>query len=231
LHIIFVAQIDGKPVFRPYSPVSDDDSIGYVDVVIKVYKKGIHPNFPDGGKMSQHLESLAIGDTMTMKGPVGRYIYKGLGEFHIKKDFNAPTFDNHKTYKHVGMLAGGTGITPMLQLAQAVLKNPKDTTSLSLLFSNHTEDDILCREELDALAGKYPTRFKVWYTVTNLSKPPSAQWKYSKGRVDAAMIKEHMPAPSPGQVFILLCGPVGFCKDACHPALDTLGYSKEDRYG
>jgi len=211
--------------------VSDDDSVGYFDVVIKVYKKDIHPNFPDGGKMSQHLESLNIGDTITMKGPVGRFLYKGLGEFHVKKELSSPTFDIKHTYKQLGMLAGGTGITPMLQIARAILKNPKDTTNISLLFSNHTEDDVLCKEDLDALAKQNPTRFKVWYTVTNLTKPPSSQWKYSKGRVDAAMIKEHMPAPSPGQTYMILCGPPGFCKEAVHPALDTLGYAKEDRLG
>jgi len=230
-HILFVAQINGEPVFRPYSPVSDDDSVGYFDVVIKVYKKGIHPDFPEGGKMSQHLEALKVGDTMTLKGPVGYLLYKGLGEFHVKKDLAAPTYEIQHTYKHVGMLAGGTGITPMLQIAKAIFKNPKDTTNVSLLFSNHTEDDVLCKDELDALAKQNPTRFKVWYTVTNLKKPPSSQWKYSKGRVDAAMIKEHMPAPSPGQVYILIVGPPGFGKEAVHPALDTLGYSKEDRFG
>jgi cytochrome-b5 reductase len=230
-HILFVARIDDKPVFRPYSPVSDDDSVGYFDVVIKVYKKGIHPNFPDGGKMSQHLDSLNIGETITLKGPVGIFLYKGLGEFHVKKEFSSQTFDIKKTYKHLGMLAGGTGITPMLQLATAIFKNPQDTTDISLLFSNHTEDDMLCREELDALVAQNPTRFKVWYTVTNLSKPPSDLWKYSKGRVDAAMIKEHMPAPAPGETFVIICGPTGFCKEAVHPALDTLGYAKEDRLG
>jgi len=226
-----VVQIDGEMVIRPYSPVSDDDSVGHFDVVIKVYKKDIHKDFPKGGKMSQHIESLKVGDTITMKGPVGFFLYKGCGEFHVKKELYAPTFEIKKTCKHIGMLAGGTGITPMLQLARAIFKNPKDTTNVNLLFSNHTEDDVLCKDEIDALAKQNPTRFKVWYTVTNLERPPSSKWQYSKGRVDAAMIKEHMPAPSPGNTYIVICGPPGFHKDACHPALDTLGYAKEDRLG
>ena len=28
----------------------------------------MHPQFPDGGKMSVHLDSLAIGDTIEAKG-------------------------------------------------------------------------------------------------------------------------------------------------------------------
>jgi hypothetical protein len=29
--------------------------------MLKVYFRGVHPKFPDGGKMSQHLESMEIG--------------------------------------------------------------------------------------------------------------------------------------------------------------------------
>ena len=44
-----------------YTPVSSDDDLGFVDFCIKVYFANTHPNFPDGGKMSQHLESLKLG--------------------------------------------------------------------------------------------------------------------------------------------------------------------------
>ena len=35
-----------------------------MDLVIKVYFANVHPRFPEGGKMSQHLESLKIGETI-----------------------------------------------------------------------------------------------------------------------------------------------------------------------
>ena len=38
----------------------------------------------------------------------------------------------------VGMIAAGSGITPMFQLIQTVNANPLDTTSLSLIYSNRT---------------------------------------------------------------------------------------------
>ena len=38
--------------------------------------------------------------------------------------------------KKVGMIAGGTGITPMLQLIRQILKNKEDKTEVSLLFAN-----------------------------------------------------------------------------------------------
>lgn len=40
-HVI-VAGVDeaGKPVARPYTPVSDEDTVGYVDLIIKIYPQG-----------------------------------------------------------------------------------------------------------------------------------------------------------------------------------------------
>ncbi|CAN0536099.1 unnamed protein product, partial [Ectocarpus sp. 8 AP-2014] len=51
---------DGKIVTRSYTPTSSDINLGHVDFVIKVYRPNEHPNFPDGGKMSMHLEKLKV---------------------------------------------------------------------------------------------------------------------------------------------------------------------------
>lgn len=51
---------------RPYTPVTDDDTLGQVEFVIKVY-----PN----GKMTQIMDQMKVGDTMLMKGPRGRFQY------------------------------------------------------------------------------------------------------------------------------------------------------------
>lgn len=44
-----------------------------------------HPRFPEGGKMSQHLDSLAVGDSMEVKGPVGHFVYEGRGRFTLNR--------------------------------------------------------------------------------------------------------------------------------------------------
>lgn len=49
----------------------------------QVYFKGVHPKFPDGGKMSQYLEGMKIGDSIDVRGPSGRLIYLGRGQFQI----------------------------------------------------------------------------------------------------------------------------------------------------
>ena len=61
----------------------------------------------------------------------------------------------------------------MLQIIQAILKDPEDTTRVSLLFANQTEQDILVREELEAMA-KDREQFSLWYT---LDRPPEGERK------------------------------------------------------
>ena len=39
----------------------------------------MHPQYPAGGKMSQYLDSLAIGDFVDVRGPNGLLEYKGRG--------------------------------------------------------------------------------------------------------------------------------------------------------
>ncbi|KAL4558172.1 hypothetical protein LXL04_036370 [Taraxacum kok-saghyz] len=49
--------------------------------------------------------------------------------------------------KHIGMNAGGSGITPRLQVIEAIVKNPDDTTKVSLIYANVSPDDILLKKE------------------------------------------------------------------------------------
>nr|KAF6437366.1 cytochrome b5 reductase 2 [Molossus molossus] len=120
------------------------------------------------------------------------------------------------------MIAGGTGITPMLQLIRHITKNPRDKTRMSLIFANQTEDDILMRKELEEVAKTHPEQFSLWYT---LDRPP-AGWKYSSGFITADMIKEHLPAPGKS-TFILVCGPPALIQSAAHPSLEQLGYTND----
>lgn len=50
-----------------------------------MYKAGVHPRFPDGGKMSQYLDSLEIGETVDVRGPDGKVSYVGRGKNVLHK--------------------------------------------------------------------------------------------------------------------------------------------------
>lgn len=43
----------GDVVTRPYTPTTADETPGHFDVAVKIYRRGIHPDFPAGGKFSQ----------------------------------------------------------------------------------------------------------------------------------------------------------------------------------
>ena len=66
------------------------------------------------------------------------------------------------------MIAGGSGITPMFQVAQGILRNPLDATKVFLVYANVTEEDILLRRELDAWARDHRARFKVYFSCHDL---------------------------------------------------------------
>ena len=74
---------------------------------------------------------------VAISGPWGSIEYVDRGTFKV----------GIQTYRatKVGIMAGGTGITPMLQVIAAVLKDPNDETQLSLLYANQTDEDILVR--------------------------------------------------------------------------------------
>lgn len=219
-HIHLSAHIKEELVIRSYTPVSSDDDKGYVDLVIKVYKKDVHPKFPAGGKMTQHLDSMKIGDKIAFRGPSGKLKYLGKGKFSIKKMRNDPPLSVQVT--HVNMMAGGSGITPMLQIVRDVLKNKSDKTKLRLLYANQSEDDILLRKELDELVEKHPEQFQVWYTVDRAPE----NWKFSLGFINDEMIKGHL-FPSSDNPIVLMCGPTPMINFACLPSLDKLGYNKD----
>jgi NAD(P)H-flavin reductase len=84
-------------------------------MLIKVYFKDVHPNFPEGGKMTQHLNDLPLEESIKVRGPFGKCSYFGDGNFKILKKFKPPTY-HEKKYKYVGMIAGGSGITPFYQV-------------------------------------------------------------------------------------------------------------------
>lgn len=205
-------------VERKYTPVTGDKCLGYVDFVIKVYYKKERPEFPDGGKVSQYLDSLRIGDVINILGPVGLLTYHGMGVFSYGTKQYPPK-------KRIGMIAGGTGITPMLQVIKHILSRRDDHTEIFLLYANQTEDDILLRDCLEEYATLYPQQFRLWYTIDRPLRPD--EWHYSIGYIDMEMLQKHF-LPYDTNTVALLCGPPPMVKNACIPNLRCLGWPESD---
>ncbi|KAL8129575.1 hypothetical protein V2J09_018730 [Rumex salicifolius] len=103
-------------------------------------------------------------------------------------------------------IAGGSGITPMLQVIEAILRNPDDNTQVSLLYANVSPDDILLKKKLDLLASSHPN-LKVYYTVDT----PSDDWRGGVGFISKDMALKGLPSPGE-DTLILVCGPPGMMK-------------------
>ncbi|XP_064935969.1 NADH--cytochrome b5 reductase 1-like [Musa acuminata AAA Group] len=187
----------GEEVIKPYTPTTLDSDLGYFELVIKMYPQG---------RMSHHFREMRVGDYLSVKGPKGRFKYQ-VGQVRA-----------------FGMLAGGSGITPMFQVTRAILENPTDKTKVHLIYANVTYEDILLKEELDSLARNYPDRFQIYYV---LNQPPD-EWNGGVGFVSKEMIKAHCPAPA-SDIQILRCGPPPMNK-AMAAHLDDLGYTKEMQF-
>lgn len=175
-HLLARTVIDGTDEIRPYNPISPRYASGYFDLMVKSY--------PDG-KVSKFFAGLEPGKTVDFMGPVGKLNY----------------YSNSS--KEIGLVAGGSGITPMLQVLNDVVTTSEDLTKISLIYANETENDILLKDELDELAEKYP-HFEVNYVVNR----PSSNWKGVRGYVTKELMQKCLPLPSvDNRLFI--CGPSG----------------------
>ena len=144
--------------------------------------------------------ATATGDTLDFKGPILKRAYKP------------------NQYDHIGMVAGGTGITPMLQVVDEIIANKEDKTKVSLVFGNLSESDILLKGEIDARAKAHPDKFAVYYVV---DKAPSkyfwqSAWTGGVGYVTKEMLAEKMPPPS-DKSMVFVCGPPPMYKAICGP--------------
>jgi len=200
------------PVFRPYTPVSPSDTPGHVTFMVKKY-----PN----GKGSGKMHSLKPGETL---------LFKPLHEFDYKPN----------QYSAITCIAGGSGITPIYQLTQAILNNPEDKTKIALVYANNTEEDILLKKEFDELSQKYPDRFSRIYTVSKTT--PQNESTYEKGYVTKEMLNKVMPHKmNERNVKVLVSGPppmvetvagakggFGWTQGSLGGILGELGYTKEE---
>ncbi|BCR91640.1 putative cytochrome b5 reductase [Aspergillus chevalieri] len=191
-HVAIKAVINGETVSRSYTPTSNNTDLGRLELVIKCY--------PDGLLTGKYLANLQIGDTVQFRGPKGAMKYsRGL-------------------CKKIGMIAGGTGITPMYQLIRAICEDDADETEVSLVYANRAEGDILLRRELEAFAKAYPRKLRIWYMLDQ----PEKGWKYGSGYVTPDVMREKLPGAAP-DTRIMLCGPPGMV-NAAKKGLVGLGF-------
>eukprot|EP00980_Cylindrotheca_fusiformis_P000124 scaffold22_cov93-Cylindrotheca_fusiformis.AAC.2 len=130
--------------------------------------------------------------------------------------------------KHIVMLAGGTGITPMIQALHAILGNGGGENSdqtVTLFFGNQTSDDILGYDLLHSWEQDYSDRFQVIHVLSSEKEEQdtttSSSSRHRSGFIDKALLEECAPTIQNDDTLVLVCGPPPMYEALCGPRDDS----------
>ncbi len=151
--LTLIVKIDGKEYRRAYSLCSAPKVDADLAVTVKRVPKGIVSNYlPD---------NLKVGDEMEVLEPIGNFVVN-------------PEASNQR---HLMMIGGGSGITPLMSMIKTVLTE-ESASMVSLLFVNRNEESVIFKQALDQLAEKYAGRFRL---VNHYSNGNGEEPKKKKG--------------------------------------------------
>ena len=111
------------------------------------------------------------------------------GRFYYTADMGGPLV----------LLAGGIGITPLMSIVRHVDESAPDVP-LTLLYTAKTPDELLFRDELEAIAARN-SAIRCHFSVT---RPEGAAWTGRAGRIDRGMAED--AGVDAGALFYI-CGP------------------------
>ena len=188
----FTLALDGQPF--TYLPGQWIDCFADIDGRTEVAGYSMTSSPTEGGWFSiavklvgdnpvtDYLHDCAkIGDTLIVEG--------GSGDFHYTGDEPHP----------LALIAGGIGITPIASIIRYIDKSGLQVPT-TLVYSASAPSELLFREEFEAMKVRNP-RFRTFFTVT---RSHSEQWSGSKGRIDAAALRE---AGVNANHLCYICGP------------------------
>merc|ERR1712187_434310 len=133
-------------------------------------------------------------------------------------------------------MGGGTGITPMYQIAAHSAATSTDRLEMSLLFANRTPLDVMLQPELDKLATEC-SRFHVTYSVDKATIDSSSSesgseaakpWPGETGLVSAKMLEDALGKLRKRPELVCICGPPGFHKTVKSLLTEELGYKSDE---
>lgn len=160
-YVVVRQKIDGKLIARPISISCGPDFSLDGKYVITVKRA-------PGGFMSEYiLDNWKVGDEVTTSGPQGVFHYEGL-----------------RDAKNVVAVAGGSGITPILSMAYAIMAGDEDF-NLTVLYGSRTEKDVLFKKEFEEIS-KRTDKVKVVYVLSDEEKEGC-----ESGFITAELIKKY----------------------------------------
>ncbi len=136
LEVIFDETRKDNKELNKYLSLSSSPAQDYIEVTKKI----------SGSAFSKKLTDLKVGDEVLVKMPMGTCVFRD-------------------DYQKIGFLIGGIGITPVISIIEYITGKNLGT-DVYLFYSNHTDDDIAFKRELDDWSAAHKN-IKVYYTVTD----------------------------------------------------------------
>ncbi len=134
----------------------------------------------EGGLVSNiMLDEMKIGDTLTISRPIGDFGYNRI-----------------RDEKNIIAIAGGSGITPFMSMAYAILNKVYDA-NLTVFYSVRKEEDIIFKDEIKAI-NKKSKKVKFVITLTREEKEG-----YFSGHINKEMLEPYLKEFNT----IFMCGP------------------------
>ncbi|WP_208298752.1 1,2-phenylacetyl-CoA epoxidase subunit PaaE [Streptomyces liangshanensis] len=176
-------QVEGRDERRSYSICAPAGTLPRIGV----------REVPDGLFSSWLVHQVKPGDVIDVMAPTGAF---------------TPDLTTHG---HHVLVAAGSGITPMISIAESVLA-ADDRSRVTLFYGNRRTNSVMFADELADLKDLYPTRFQLAHVLSR--EPREAEML--TGRLDA----DRLAALVAGLVDVAdadhwwLCGPHGMVRDA-----------------
>lgn len=186
-HVIAKETTCNGTISRPYTPISTPGSVERFSVLIKIYEEG---------KMSNIIRNKWLkGSSVAWRGPEGDCDYKP------------------NTFSKIHMIAAGTGIAPMYQLAKLIVSDPDDETRVMLLYGCKTYHDILLRKELHEMQEYW--NFDVRYFLSDdTDQNANAFRKHNEDitfdRITDKVVEKEIQDTRKGILRVYVCGPKEF---------------------
>lgn len=128
--------VNGEELRRAYS-ISSAPSSGKLTVGIKKVPKGTFSVYAN--------ENIKAGNVLEVMPPEGRFVFEKSSEA-----------------KNIAAFAAGSGITPIMSIAQTVLESHPESTFV-LVFGNQSPDETMYLKAIQELQEQYTNRFFVQY--------------------------------------------------------------------
>jgi ring-1,2-phenylacetyl-CoA epoxidase subunit PaaE len=188
----------GKKERRAYSLSSTPSEAPRLSVTVKRVTGGLVSNYL--------LDTVRVGQQLEAMAPLGNFVIK----------------TSPKTARSLVLVGAGSGITPLMSMLKAVLREEPQSHVL-LVYGNRNEASVIFREQLKQLEAQYAGRFQVEHVYSQPTSPVAAHQHV--GRLNRTMLlrileqRHQFPA---AQAEYYLCGPDGLMLEA-KSALELLG--------